>query len=59
MIKNFRGTVDGQTLKAVKESLEKYFHENTEILESFQFLYGNIAQILSRPRTVKDLHTKD
>ena len=32
-----------ETLKAVEASLEKYFHENTEILETFQFIPGDIA----------------
>ena len=35
--------MDKETLKAEEIGLEKYFNENTEILESFQFLSGVIA----------------
>uniref|UniRef100_A0A7N2L8N5 Uncharacterized protein n=1 Tax=Quercus lobata TaxID=97700 RepID=A0A7N2L8N5_QUELO len=40
---NSRIVVDKETLKAKETRLEKYFNENTEILESFQFLYGIVA----------------
>ncbi|KAK7852036.1 hypothetical protein CFP56_040302 [Quercus suber] len=43
MIENFRLSADEETQKADEESLEKYFHENTESLESFQFLSSGIA----------------
>ncbi|GMY20410.1 putative F-box protein At1g49610 [Fagus crenata] len=43
MIENFRVSTNEETLKAVEASLEKYFHENTEILETFQFIPGDIA----------------
>ena len=47
MIENFRMSADKETQKADEESLEKYFHENTESLESFQFLSGGIASNVS------------
>ena len=47
MIEKFRMSADDETQKADEESLEKYFHENTERLESFQFLSGGIASNVS------------
>ncbi|KAK7848962.1 hypothetical protein CFP56_003961 [Quercus suber] len=49
MIENFRLSADEETQKADEESLEKYFHENTESLESFQFLSSGIASYVVFP----------
>ncbi|KAL0005355.1 hypothetical protein SO802_012916 [Lithocarpus litseifolius] len=43
IIENSRIAADEETLKAEEISLQKYFYENTEILESFQFLSGVVA----------------
>uniref|UniRef100_A0A7N2L8A6 Uncharacterized protein n=1 Tax=Quercus lobata TaxID=97700 RepID=A0A7N2L8A6_QUELO len=40
---NSRIAADKETLKAEEIGLEKYFNENTKILESFQFLSGVVA----------------
>ncbi|XP_050279352.1 uncharacterized protein LOC126720657 isoform X3 [Quercus robur] len=38
MIENFRAFTNVETLKADEEFLEKYFYENANFLESFQFI---------------------
>ncbi|GMY20406.1 putative F-box protein At1g49610 [Fagus crenata] len=45
MIENFRVLGDEETLKAKEASLEKYFKENAEILETFQFLRSDISAL--------------
>ena len=50
MIENSRMFAAEETQKANEESLEKYFHENTESLESFQFLFGGIASNVSEQK---------
>ena len=42
-IENIRVRPDEETLKAEKETLEKYFYENAKFLESFQFLCGGVG----------------
>ncbi|XP_030965768.1 uncharacterized protein LOC115986647 [Quercus lobata] len=42
-IENIRVRPDEETLKAEKETLEKYFYENAKFLESFQFLCGVVG----------------
>jgi len=45
MIENFRVLGDEETLKAKEASLEKYFKENAEILETLQFLRSDISAL--------------
>ena len=45
MIENFRVLGDEETLKAKEASLEKYFKENVEILETLQFLRSDISAL--------------
>ncbi|KAK7858232.1 putative f-box/lrr-repeat protein [Quercus suber] len=42
-IENIRERADEETLKAEKETLEKYFYENAKFLESFLFLCGGVG----------------